>query len=76
MRITRSGPLCPAGMCVGLQGIPLRPRIMPLCQGWLAGLEFAVAAASRPVTRHGPRGGKASRAEVLDWLKDRTAPPS
>ncbi|WP_181318198.1 carbohydrate kinase family protein [Pseudogemmobacter blasticus] len=41
-----------------------------------AALEFAVAAAARSVTRHGPRGGKASRAEVLDWLKDRTSPPS
>ena len=63
-------------MCVGLQGIPLRPRTMSLCQGRLAALELAVAAASRSVTRHGPRGGKASRAEVLDWLKDRTLPPS
>ena len=36
-------------------------------------LAFAVAAASRSVTRHGPRGGKADRAEVLDWLEGRTA---
>ncbi len=36
-------------------------------------LAFAVAAASRSVTRHGPRGGKASRAEVLDWLAARQA---
>ena len=33
-----------------------------------AALDFAVAAASRSVTRHGPRGGKAGRDEVLDWL--------
>lgn len=30
-------------------------------------LEFAVAAASRAVTRHGPRGGKATVAEVEAW---------
>lgn len=34
-------------------------------------LSFAVAAASRSVTRHGPRGGKASRAEILQWAKAR-----
>ena len=32
-------------------------------------LAFAVAAASRSVTRHGPRGGKASREEVSTWLE-------
>jgi sulfofructose kinase len=32
-------------------------------------LSFAVAAASRSVTRHGPRGGKASRAEILHWVR-------
>ncbi|MDQ2067301.1 carbohydrate kinase family protein [Xinfangfangia sp. CPCC 101601] len=34
-------------------------------------LEFSVAAASRSVTIHGPRGGKATRAEVMDWLAKR-----
>lgn len=34
---------------------------------------FAVAAASRSVTRHGPRGGKASRTEIQDWLAERQA---
>ncbi len=30
-------------------------------------LDFAVAAASRAVTRHGPRGGRASAAEIQSW---------
>lgn len=30
-------------------------------------LDFATAAAARSVTRHGPRGGKASAEEVLAW---------
>lgn len=31
-------------------------------------LDFAIGAASRSVTRHGPRGGKASPKEVRDWM--------
>lgn len=33
-----------------------------------AALDFATAAAARSVTLHGPRGGKATEAEVRDWL--------
>ena len=34
-------------------------------------LAFAVMAASRSVTQHGPRGGKASKDEVLRWRNAR-----
>ncbi|CAN7735592.1 MULTISPECIES: carbohydrate kinase family protein [Ensifer] len=35
-------------------------------------LNFAVAAAARSVTVHGPRGGKANADEILRWCDDRT----
>lgn len=35
--------------------------------GFETALDFAIAAAARSVTLHGPRGGKASAAEVRDW---------
>lgn len=36
-------------------------------RGFGPALTFAVAAASRAVTRHGPRGGRASTEEVEAW---------
>ena len=39
--------------------------------GFGAALDFAVAAASRSVTRHGPRGGKAGVDQVRAWLAAR-----
>jgi sugar/nucleoside kinase (ribokinase family) len=38
-------------------------------------LDFAVAAASRSVTRHGPRGGRASLAEIQAWRAAADLPP-
>lgn len=35
--------------------------------GFAEALDFATAAAARSVTRHGPRGGKASPEEVREW---------
>ena len=35
-------------------------------------LDFAVAAASRSVTIHGPRSGKASASEIRDWWRARS----
>ncbi|KQV41463.1 MULTISPECIES: carbohydrate kinase family protein [unclassified Rhizobium] len=40
-------------------------------QSFAEALDFAVAAASRSVTIHGPRGGKASVDDVLRWRSER-----
>lgn len=37
--------------------------------GFAEALDFATAAAARSVTRHGPRGGKASPDEVREWQR-------
>ena len=43
-------------------------------QSFAEALDFSIAAASRSVTIHGPRGGKASAPDILAWRAQRRGP--
>jgi sugar/nucleoside kinase (ribokinase family) len=43
-------------------------------QAFAEALDFSIAAASRSVTIHGPRGGKASVETMQEWRKEQRRP--